>query len=56
MEEFTKTYVPLISALISLISVSIAYLSLRYARKDRREQQEAAISDAERRNQERQEQ
>jgi len=52
MEEFAKIYVPLISSLISLISVSIAFLSLRYARRDRREQQRAAAADALRREQE----
>ena len=56
MEEFAKTYVPLVSALISLVSVSIAFLSLRYARKDRREQQRAAEADALRREKERREQ
>ena len=56
MEEFAKTYVPLISALISLVSVSIAFLSLRSTRKDRQEQQRAAEADALRRDHERQEQ
>ncbi|MGB7208771.1 MAG: hypothetical protein WBD27_08955 [Pyrinomonadaceae bacterium] len=49
MEEFAKTYVPLISALISLVSVLIAFFALWWARKDRREQQKAADADANRR-------
>ncbi|KVT85703.1 hypothetical protein WK59_12090 [Burkholderia ubonensis] len=56
MEEFAKTYVPLASALISLVSVLIALVSLRYARKDRHEQQRAAEADAQRRDKERAEQ
>jgi hypothetical protein len=52
MEEIAKVYVPLISALISLVSVSIAFLALYYSRQDRREQQGAADADALRREQE----
>ena len=52
MEEFAKIYVPLISAVISLISVSIALTALRYSRQDRREQQRIAELDALRRQQE----
>ncbi len=46
MEEFAKLYVPLISAVISLVSVSIALTALRYSRQDRREQQRIAELDA----------
>ncbi len=52
MEEFAKTYVPLISALISLVSVSIAFMALHYSRQERREQQRVAELDALRRQQE----
>jgi hypothetical protein len=52
MEEFAKIYVPLISALISLVSVSIALMALRYSRQDRKEQQKVAELDALRRQQE----
>lgn len=51
MEEFAKIYVPLVSALISLVSVSVAFMALRYARQDRREQQRLAELDALRRQQ-----
>jgi hypothetical protein len=52
MEEFAKVYVPLISALISLVSVSIAFMTVYYSRRDRRERQRAAQVDAVRREQE----
>ncbi len=42
MEEFAKTYVPLISALISLVSISIAFMTLRDSRRERREKQREA--------------
>jgi hypothetical protein len=51
MEEFAKNYVPLISAVISLVSVSIALTALRYSRQNRREQQRVAELDALRRQQ-----
>jgi hypothetical protein len=56
MEEFAKTYVPLIGALISLVSVLIAFFTLRHARNDRLEERRAAEADARRREQERREQ
>lgn len=49
MEEFAKVYVPLISALISLVSVTVALTAIRYSRQDRREQQRLAELDALRR-------
>jgi hypothetical protein len=52
MEEFAKIYVPLISAVISLVSVSIALTALRYSRQDRRDQQRVVELDALRRQQE----
>ena len=52
MAEFAKIYVPLISAVISLVSVLIALTALRYSRQDRREQQRVAELDALRRQQE----
>lgn len=42
MEDFAKTYVPLISAVISLVSVIVAFLSLHYTQQDRIKQQEKA--------------
>jgi len=54
--DFAKIYVPLISAVISLLSVLVAFLSMRFARKDRQEQQRISKHDAELRDQERQEQ
>jgi hypothetical protein len=49
MEEFAKIYVPLISAMISLLSVSIALTALRYSRQDRREQQSSTLYDGSKR-------
>jgi hypothetical protein len=55
METWTKVYVPLISALISLVSVSIAFLTLRYGRNDRQEQRREAEVAAARQAEERRE-
>lgn len=51
MKEFAEVWVPLISAIISLVSVSIAFFTLYYARQDREEMQNAANLDALRRQQ-----
>jgi hypothetical protein len=51
IEKFADIYVPLISAVISLVSVLIALTALRYSRQDRREQQRVAELDALRRQQ-----
>ena len=53
MEEFSKIYVPLIGAAISLLSVVIALTALRFARADRQEKRREDREDADRRGQER---
>ena len=51
VEDLKDIWIPLITALISLISVFIAFMALLYSRRDRQEQQAAATADAKRREQ-----